>query len=190
VHVKSAVLCTGYLARSVVDLLGASYRGLPLIYSEESSPLGTGGALRQALPHLRSDPVLVLNGDSYCRADLSTFLEWHCSAKSAASLLLVEVPHTGRFGRVEVNGGGAIVRFAEKAAECSPGWINAGVYLLSQAFLQSLPERTPLSLEQDVFPSFVGRGLSGDCAPGWFIDIGTPESYAEAQRVFAAQGLT
>jgi NDP-sugar pyrophosphorylase family protein len=185
--VRSALLCTGYRAEAVVEQFGATYRSLALTYSQETVPLGTGGALGHARPHLHSDPVLVLNGDSYCAADLAAFLDWHYRSQAQASLLLTEVADTSRYGRVEVDGAGSVLGFAEKAVGSGPGWINAGVYLLSQPFLEALPEGRPLSLEREVFPSWVGRGLTAYRSPGWFIDIGTPESYARAEQLFTAR---
>jgi NDP-sugar pyrophosphorylase family protein len=183
--VQSIVLCTGYGAEAVACHFGPSYRCASLTYSRETSALGTGGALRLARTYLRSDPVLVLNGDSYCAADLPAFLERHRRTGAEASLLLAEVPDSSRFGRVEVDDDGTVRGFVEKAAGGGPGWINAGVYLLGQRFLQALPDMTPLSIERDVFSAWVGRGLAGYRSAGWFIDIGTPQSYAEAERLFA-----
>jgi len=182
--VQHVVLCTGYKAEAIRTQFGDSYGSLALTYSQETMPLGTGGALRQARPHLHGDSVLMLNGDSYCAADLGAFLEGHRGSRAEASLLLAEVSDTGRFGRVDLGDEGTILGFAEKAAGGGPGWINAGIYLLGQKVLQALPETTPLSLERDVFPAWVGHGLRGFCSPGWFIDIGTPESYATAARLF------
>jgi NDP-sugar pyrophosphorylase family protein len=183
--IRHAVICTGYKAEVVVDEFGTSYRGMKLIYSQEHAQLGTGGALRHARAHLRTDPVLVLNGDSYCGFDLPAFLDWHYSTRASASLLLTEMSDTGRYGRVEVDDNGHVLGFSEKVERSEKGWINAGVYLLSQEFLQSLPQSVPLSIERDVFPGWVGRGLRGFRCRARFIDIGTPESYSMAERFFA-----
>ena len=64
------MLCTGHLGEQVETAFGEAYGHLHLMYSRETAPLGTAGALRMALPFLRSDSVLVMNGDSYCEADL------------------------------------------------------------------------------------------------------------------------
>src|SRR5437879_601155 len=64
--VREVVLLTGYGAEQVRDALGATYAGMRLVHAAEPAPLGTAGALRHALPHLRSPAVLLMNGDSYC----------------------------------------------------------------------------------------------------------------------------
>jgi NDP-sugar pyrophosphorylase family protein len=185
--VRRTVLCTGHLAGLVRDAFGPSYRGMELAYSEEQTPLGTGGALRLALPQLDSDPALALNGDSYCQADLGGLLGFFRSQKAKAALLLAGVPDTSRYGRVAVDETGAVVRFVEKGGAAGPGWINAGIYVLGQEALGAIPENRPVSLEREVYPAFVGRGLYGWQGGGRFIDIGTPESYAEAAAFFAAR---
>src|SRR5690242_9231679 len=63
---RDVVLCTGFMADQVRNTYGSAYGRLQIRYSVEETPLGTGGALAKALPHLNSDPILVLNGDSFC----------------------------------------------------------------------------------------------------------------------------
>src|SRR5207245_6448652 len=77
--ITKAVLCTGYKADEVEAAFGRRFRNVELQYSREYEPLGTAGALRAALPLFDSDPVLVLNGDSYCDFPFSAFVELHCN---------------------------------------------------------------------------------------------------------------
>jgi NDP-sugar pyrophosphorylase family protein len=183
--VREAILCTGYQAEAIQDTFGAFYRDLHLIYSQESEPRGTGGALRLALPFMRCDSAIVLNGDSYCRADLAAFVRFYRERRAQAALVLVEAPDVQRFGQVSVDAEGRLLRFEEKGNSSGPGWINAGIYLLSQEVLRSIPREQPVSLEREVFPRWLGRGLLGFRQPGRFLDIGTPDSYREAESFFA-----
>ncbi|MEO1069712.1 MAG: nucleotidyltransferase family protein [Cyanobacteria bacterium J06638_6] len=184
---RHVVLCTGYRADQVQELLGDRWQDLTLTYSQETTPLGTGGALRLALPQLRSDTILALNGDSYCGVDLSAFWGFHQRKQASASLLLTQVPDTQRFGRVQVDEGDRIVNFEEKGNTTGPGWINAGLYLVSQAYLADIPADRPISLEKDIFPQWIDQGLYGYQAEGKFIDIGTPETYRQAADFFAVR---
>lgn len=181
--VRHAVLCTGFLGEEVRRHLGSSYGTLELEYSQESEPMGTAGALYLALPRSRSKTVLAMNGDSFLGMDLQAFWTWHESHRSEASLALTEMADTRRYGRVMLGPSGRILAFEEKAASVGPGWINAGIYIMGMDLLQALPERRPLSLEQDAFPAWIGR-LHGFPASGPFLDIGTPESYASAEAFF------
>ncbi len=182
--VESTILCTGYMGEMVQADIGPVYRGMPVRYSQETSPLGTAGAVRLALSAAASDPVLVMNGDSCCKADFVQFGAWHGEHQAEASILLTHVPDTRRYGRVDVVSDGHIQRFQEKGAHQGPGWINAGIYLLSRRIVSDIPEGQAVSLERDIFPGLVGRGLYGYQTERAFLDIGTPESYAEAERFF------
>jgi NDP-sugar pyrophosphorylase family protein len=184
-HIGEVVLCTGYLSHQIRDIFGGRYQGLRIIYSAETIPLGTAGALRLALPSFRSDPVLVMNGDSYCDTALEKFWRWHQARPAAASLLLTPVDDTGRFGRVLVAEDGTVKEFKEKGASGGSGLINAGVYLIGHDMIRSIRADTTISLEREVFPHWVGRGLYGFETVARFLDIGTPDAYAGAASFFA-----
>jgi NDP-sugar pyrophosphorylase family protein len=126
-----------------------------------------------------------MNGDSYCAANLQSLIDFHTQRGAQATILVVEMPNIERFGCVRIDTTGAIIGFAEKSATSGPGWINAGVYVFSRSFLDELPDGAPLSLEYDVFPKWVCRGLYAHPTSEPFIDIGTPASYAIAQSFFA-----
>lgn len=152
-----------------------------------STRLGTAGAVRLALPMLKSEPVLVINGDSFCRPDLASFFRRHEARRAAATLLLTRMPDTRHYGRVQLDDDGLIRAFAEKGEHDGPGWINAGVYLLSRQLLAEIPEQTAVSLEREIFPGWLGRGLYGCASESPFLDIGTPASYAVAEEFFSAR---
>jgi NDP-sugar pyrophosphorylase family protein len=183
---REVVLCTGYLGDQITMVFGQSYATLRLHYSQESVPLGTAGALRLALPLFKSKVVLVMNGDSYCEANLKEFWAWHNRQRANATLLLTEVFDTQRFGRVRVGNDGTVNDFEEKGSGSSPAWINAGIYLLKRHLLTEIPANRAVSLEREVFPAWVGRGLYGFRSEARFVDIGTPEAYGSAQTFFTS----
>lgn len=185
---REVVLCTGHLGEQVQTAFGDTYRSLHLSYSREATPLGTGGCLRLAAPLFHSETVLVMNGDSYCDTDLNAFGDWHTQRQAKASLLLTHVEDTSRFGRVELAGDESVRGFTEKKAPGGPGWINAGIYLVTSGFIEAIPAATTVSLEREIFPAWIGQGFFGNRALGRFIDIGTPESYGDAERFFAQAG--
>ena len=182
---RHVVVCAGHRADAVTARLGDQHGGLQLRYSIESEPLGTGGALRHAFLHFYSDPVLVLNGDSFCDVDLGQFLRVHQARRAPASLVLAEVPDTRRFGRVSVRPDGRVEQFLEKSDTAGPGWINAGIYLLSRHQIANIPTGRPVSLERELLPQWLPHGLFGFPSHGRFLDIGTPESFAQAGDFFA-----
>jgi histidinol-phosphate phosphatase family protein len=184
---EDAVLCTGYMGDQLPNAFGSRFRKLNLHYSLEEKPLGTAGALRQALSLIRSETALVLNGDSYCQTDLAEFLSWHHDKGADASIVLTEVPDASRFGSVETDASDRIVRFGEKDSSGS-GWINAGIYAISRHYLARITDGIPVSLERECFPEWIKDELFGYRGGGRFIDIGTPGSFAEAQEFFSPLG--
>lgn len=181
---RKVVLCTGYLGDQIREKFGSTYGHLKLHYSQESFPLGTAGALRLALTLLKSDTVMIMNGDSLCDCDLKKFLRFHKSKKADVSLLLTKVSGTSRFGRVNIERGGRIVSFEEKGQD-GAGWINGGIYLISRVYLSEIPQRRAVSFEKEMFPKWVNRNFYGYQSKGRFIDIGTPKSYEEAEKFFS-----
>jgi NDP-sugar pyrophosphorylase family protein len=182
--VQETVLLVGYGADQVCSAVRTEYAGMRISYSRETEPLGTGGALRLALPILRKTHVLLLNGDSFCDVDLQAFQDSLQLAPGAVGLVLAEVEDTSRYGQVQVKPDGRVVRFEEKGGDQSAGRINAGIYLIPRDMVASIPAEQPVSLERDILPGWVeGIGVWG-FPGGRFIDIGTPESYAEAEAFF------
>ncbi len=181
--VSHVVLCTGHGADEVDSFLEdptVRALGLEIDCVRDPMPLGTGGALRNALTATRSARLLALNGDSYCRFDQGALIERHRATGARATLLLTTERDTSRFGSVELDDAGWIRAFNEKGASREAGLINAGVYLLERDAVESIPTRREISLEREVFPEWIGHGLLGFVSEGPFIDIGTPQSYAEA----------
>ncbi len=185
--VRDVVFCTGYMAEALERAVGGEYRGMRVHFSREEQPLGTGGALALAASRHPAPLALAMNGDSLATADLGAFARWAAAQDCDAALLLARVADTARFGSVELaqEGPGRIAGFAEKG-HAGAGLINAGVYLLRPGALAGVAAGEPASIETDVFPALAASGrLFGHPAEGGLLDIGTPESYAEAGRFLA-----
>jgi NDP-sugar pyrophosphorylase family protein len=186
---RDVILCTGYRAAQVEETFGQSFGNLSLRYSVEDMPLGTGGAVHKALPLVRSHEILVLNGDSFCHQDLRPFLRQHFEHSRRASLVVTSVPDVARFGSVQFASDGRVQQFREKSGQRGSGWINAGIYLLSRELFSVLPAHFNISLERDLLPQWLGQEIQAFASNGRFIDIGTPESLADAAEFFPAQPL-
>lgn len=184
--ISDVVLCTGYGAEQV---LGYCKDGSPWDLHirdwPEAEQLGTGGAIKHAQFLIASNPFLVLNGDSLVRADLHDLVTFHTEKQARITMILTEVPDKMRFGSVVLASDGSIAGFSEKGSQ-GAGLINAGIYLMDRAVLEAIPTGRNVSIERDVFPRFMGKGLYGMVTPGPFIDIGTPEAYAMAQTDLAS----
>ena len=179
------VLAAGYLAELVVDSIGREWRGMEVNYSIESSPLGTGGAVRQACGLLRGDATHLLNGDTFLRYDMSALEQATRTAGSALGMALARVDDVARYGAVVCNAG-RVDGFSEKG-ERGPGYINAGSYYLTSAALLALPKDPAFSFEAKVLGPLTEAGkVCGYAATSGFIDIGVPEDYLRAQSVFGS----
>ena len=182
--VRRVVFCTGYLGGIIEDHFHDGRQwGMEVTYSRDPNPLGTAGAVRHALGSLSSEPVLVMNGDSYCNVDVERLHQAHVVRQASATMWLARVDDRRRYGTVEIDEDDRIRSFSEKSIEMLPGLVNAGVYILERSVLEAIPDGVATSLEADLFPSLIGRGLYGVVGDGLFLDIGTPESYATAQQL-------
>lgn len=187
---RRVVLGLGHRAQAVMDYLDARPAGrIEVATVIEPSPLGTAGAIRFARGALQSDPVLVMNGDSFTDADLCALVDRHRAAKAIGTMLCAEVDDAGRYGRVELDQSGRIGGFIEKDANFhGTALISTGVYLLSADLLDDIAAGDAASIERDVFERLPSGTLAAFAGRFGFIDIGTPESLALAASVFGAGG--
>jgi NDP-sugar pyrophosphorylase family protein len=178
------VLCVGYLKEQFIDRYG-SRCDAQFVFSEESIPLGTGGAVQHARQHIRSSPFLLMNGDSLCRVDLKKFLVFHRDNHSTASFVVSPCDVRNDGGVVCLDGTNRVQSFLEKTrgSEEDQCYLNAGVYLLEQGLSLLDAPRPPFSLEHDVFPQLIeNRTCFGFVTQSQVVDIGTPERYASAEE--------
>ena len=182
---REVTICAGYLGDQVERTFGNAFGPLRISYSRETQPLGTGGALRLALPQVATETLLTLNGDSFCEVDLAAFWQTHTQQRRVASMILRFEQDTQRFGRVTMHPDSRLENFLEKSDLARPGWINAGIYLLPKRWLEPVQLGLVVSLERDLLPKWLAEGIHGFPSAGRFIDIGTPESFAQAQEFFA-----
>jgi NDP-sugar pyrophosphorylase family protein len=185
---QRAILAVGHKKDVIRSYFGERAFGLNLAYSAESSPLGTGGALRNAVDIVESDSVLVMNGDSYTDANLTEFVAAYRESKADASVLLVPADGRDDCGTVLVNERGKLVRFEEKQHSFHAPYVNAGVYMISRQMLYEIPRGLEISLEQELLPQWLkqGKDITGFvCLDSRCIDIGTPERYRNAQDILA-----
>jgi mannose-1-phosphate guanylyltransferase len=188
---QRVILASGYGAAAIQSYFGKTFCGMDLEYSNESSPLGTGGAVRNAAAHASLDTSLVMNGDSYTDADLRKFVTTHCESEADVSVVVVPVDQRGDVGSVVLDDDGSVVQFVEKERSPSARYLNAGIYMLSREIVYDIPSGLPLSLERELFPAWIanGRRIRAFIHAGKCVDIGTPERYQSAQGTLAGAEL-
>lgn len=172
--ISRGVLCAHYRADQLAALLPSleAESGLALQLVVEETPLGTGGAVLNAL--LQVPPggrYLVINADTFL--DSSAYRL--ASAAENEVLVGVQVEDRSRYGSLCCSVQGEILGFEEKG-QVGSGWVSAGVYGFTADALDGMPI-TSCSMEHDLLPSLIRQHRLYICEyRGTFVDIGTPDS--------------
>lgn len=180
------ILSLSYQPRKIEDLLkdGADY-GVWIRYAVEGTPLGTGGAFKNAEEHINSTTV-VFNGDVLTSLDLGAVIARHRERKAVATIVLTRVDNPSAYGLVETNADGWIQRFIEKPSpdEITCNTINAGIYVLEPSVLAYMPKGEAYSFERGLFPALLEHKepVLAYIMDRYWIDIGTPRKYLEVHQ--------
>ena len=181
--VTHVVLATSYRAEMFAEAFGdGSSFGLSIDYVYESSPLGTGGGIRNAASRLRGgpdDPIVILNGDILSGHDLPAQVDAHRKADAAVTLHLVEVADPSRYGCVPTDGSGRVTAFLEKTPNPVTNKINAGSYVFKRSVIDTIPADQVVSVERETFPGLIASGavVMGYAESAYWLDVGTPEAF-------------
>ncbi|EGP93700.1 nucleotidyltransferase family protein [Nitrosarchaeum koreense] len=145
--VKEITICTGYKTEMIQNFLAVKNNlGVKIKFSVEKTPLGTGGAIKQAGLSIKDKSFFVLNGDTITNIDLGKLVK--------KQNLIASIELKTKFGVVEIEGD-KIMQFKEKK-EIPNVWMNAGVYHLQKEILQDLPKKG--DIEKTVFPDYAKKG--------------------------------
>ncbi len=175
----------GYMADKIIKYLNGKYE-----YLIEPKPLGTGGAIKFASRDLKED-FMALNGDVLSDINLSDFIakylasriqeQYNVSRKTLGAIGLFYCNDASDYGVVEIEKE-IIKNFLEKPKERHPGYINAGVYILSPTIFHNI-KKTSFSIEKDVFPKLSkSTALMAFVHRGWWIDTGTEKRLKEIRE--------
>ena len=169
------ILCTGHKSDYIKNYYLKKKDLLKYVFSIEPKPLGTAGAIKNAEPLIQSSPFMGFNGDSFCSINLQSFLDFHISTKSITSIALTSKQEKDDYGSVRLNLKNEILSFREKKSSKLPNHTNAGIYAFNKEVFQYIPSKKKSSLEHDIFPSLIKKGVSGFQTNQSLFDIGTPE---------------
>lgn len=183
--IKKTVLSTGYLGETVESYFANQpIEGIQIDCCREIKALGTGGGFVNVVRESQKNPLawLVTNGDSLIFANLQPFFNYLEDETVSGVILGLSIKDASRYGSLVYDDEYNLVKFAEKQA--GAGVINAGVYLLRNSLIAEFPHNIPLSFEEEVFPTLLGKGIKFKVhiveAP--FLDIGTPKSLVQAEE--------
>ena len=187
--VRHLIFALGYMGEQIEAYFqsGEEY-GLSISYSYEDSPLGTGGAIRNALSRVSEENVLVLNADTYFHTDYENLFMQQLKNKAAMTIASRKIEDISRYGAILKDESGRILRWNEKMSSDQveaprPGEINGGIYVMQKSLIEKIPEGKQ-SLENDCIPAWLKDGvyLQAISSDGYFMDIGIPEDYAQFRK--------
>ena len=182
---RKIVLSTGYMHDKIEGYFGDDYRGVQLIYSEEKTPLLTGGAIKKALALCEEENVFVLNGDTYFDVDFSQMKRELVESKADVSIAVKEMKDFNRYGTVVLEGK-QVRAFREKEQQ-STGWINGGIYCLRRDLLNEAEDKFSFEKHLEIYVRKLD--IIAYLSDGFFIDIGIPEDYFQARDRYADSGF-
>jgi NDP-sugar pyrophosphorylase family protein len=185
-EIDEVILSLNYQPRRIEEMFGdGADLGIKIRYVVEPIPLGTAGAIKYAGDKL-TESVVVFNGDVMTELDLAAVIRLHRERRARATIVLTPVENPSAYGLVETDGHGNIQRFLEKPKpeEITTNYINAGIYVLEPDTFDRIPSEIPWSIERSYFPSLIERGEAfvAYLYDGYWIDIGTPEKYAQVHQ--------
>ncbi len=169
---EHVVLAVGYRAEVIHSYFGNNFHSVRIEYAVEKEPLGTGGAICNALPYCKQDRIFIMNGDTMAQVPFAYVLRQH---RTGITICGKWMEDTGRYGVLDVDSENRVTAFREKQSSRS-GYINAGIYLIDRNVIPR--DRDRFSFEKDFLEPGTSR-LNLRMVPldGNFIDIGIPEDY-------------
>jgi len=185
--VTRIVLATSYRAEVFREFMDSADLGIEVVIATEDEPLGTGGAIRHALPHLQGGPddsVLIFNGDVLTGVDIRGLVDHHRDTASDVTLYLTPVEDPRAYGLVPTDHAGRVTAFLEKPKteeEIVTQNINAGCYVFRRSVIDSIPAGRSVSVERETFPGLLSSGalVTGVVDSGYWLDLGTPLSFVQ-----------
>ena len=178
--INRVILSVGYKHEIIKDYFKHSFSGMEIDYVIEDEPLGTGGAIFEALSSLKKDPVFIVNGDTFFNIDLKILLTQHIQCQSDLTLSLKPMEKFDRYGSVEVDQNFKVTDFKEKEFVLK-GNINGGIYVLNKNIFKPFKLSKQFSFEEFMQDHINDLNINASIFNTYFIDIGIPEDYQKAQ---------
>jgi mannose-1-phosphate guanylyltransferase len=185
--IRTIILAVSHRREAIEKHFGdGTSLGMSVNYSRETQPLGTAGALGNALPLVEGDEVLVLNGDSFAEVDYADLLRFHRAHGGNLTISAVYQSDCRDYGRLQISRGRVLAFVEKKHSDSSPGYINAGVYIFRRELIETIPQGVVGSLENMLFPSLLvsGKNIYAYCMKGYFVDMGTPQRLQQLRSDF------
>ena len=178
--IDEIILAVSFQWQKVRAEIGDSWCGVKVSYSVEQEPLGTGGAIKQAMRQSGVTEALVANGDTFLKLNAGELLQFAQEQGADIAIALKVTEDSARFGKVNIDALGRVLAFEEKG-QSTKGLINSGVYFVRESAFASI-EKEAFSFEKDVLTLHCSElAIYGMPTDAYFIDMGVPEDLARAR---------
>ena len=180
--VKSVVLCIGYLGEMIQEVVGNGSRwDIHISYSSDGlSALGTGGALRQALP-LLGENFFILYGDSYLPIDFSIVEKAYLASGKKGLMTVIRNQNKWDKSNVEFDAG-QIIEYNKTLMRPQMHCIDYGLGLLQSSTLVTYPAGQSFDLSKVYNDLSLAGELAGYEVFERFYEIGSHQGIADAQN--------
>ena len=180
--ITKIIVCPGKNYDSIYKELGTGSRfGAHILYVEEDELMGTSGILKKVKEHVYKDDFLVVHGDVLTDIHLKAFVKFHEAEGGVATIAVKPRLSEKKFGKVTLVGN-KIVKFDHKGSK-GISIVNTGIYIFKNKIFKEILDKTPSTLEKDIFPKLAKRGkLSAYLFQGIWFDLGKPDTLSEAKR--------
>jgi len=175
-------LASGHLHQVLYEKVGELRSGVQIQYAKEEKRLGTGGAIKNAMRHISTEPFFALNGDILIKDFSVSDMLKKFTQKMEGMILATPMEDVRDFGEIVSNNEGKITAFKEKQEPKRSGYINGGVYLFNQSIENYFPSQDNFSVERDVFP--LAEALYAFQTKAELIDVGVPHRLEYARQHF------
>ncbi len=183
--IRRVILSVGYQKEKIISHFGNEYKSLEIEYAIEEEPLGTGGAIINALQFVRGFSTFIFNGDTYFDVNLQRLDDFRRIKEADICLAMRFEIEPARFGVLEFDNNNRITRFLEKMDGIDEGYINGGVYIVRKDYLLRFGFPYKFSFERDFLQAYCQtEEIYGMRCFSYFRDIGVPEDYKKANDEF------
>ncbi len=182
--IRHVVLAAGFGADQIADMAKQHHYDMDVELSIEPQPLGTGGAIKYARNKAKGKKWIIMNGDCFSHVSLTEMLAFHDGKQATVTLAVASCNDAQDYGTIALMPDGRISAFREKETQQTTGHVSVGVYCFEHAAFDLMPNQDKFSIETDYFPNILDHPVYGFVDRGSFLDIGTPERFAQAQQVF------
>lgn len=183
INVDNIVLSLGFMSEKIIEYI--NNENILCQYTTEDTPLLTGGAIRLAIEKTIQEDILILNGDTYFDIDLLSFYKFHKENKNDITIAVKEMFNFDRYGSIQIGNNNSVTGFNEKVFK-KKGLINTGYIFIKNYVINKFQINKPFSFENDLLRLAIEDYKMGALIQsGTFIDIGIPDDYKMAQKLFS-----